>query len=113
MITENDPICSLQARMDGIPVVRLADVLSDIDIFVPTTGNKDIFMVQDMPKMKNNAIVGNIVHFDNEIDMAVLESFDGIKSFNIKPQVDKFVFPNGKCIIVLAEGRLLNLGCAT
>eukprot|EP01084_Bolivina_argentea_P046221 85125_1 len=113
MITEIDPICALQACMEGIPVVRLADVVSDIDIFVTTTGNKDIIMVQDMQKMKNNAIVGNIGHFDNEIDMAGLESFDGIKRVNIKPQVDKFVFPNGKGIIVLAEGRLLNLGCAT
>eukprot|EP01083_Nonionella_stella_P214738 773501_1 len=89
MITESDPICALQACMEGIPVVRLADVVSDIDIFVTTTWNKDIIMVQDMQKKKNNSIVCNIGHFDNEIDMAVIESFDGIKRVNINTQVDK------------------------
>mmetsp|Transcript_73244 Transcript_73244/g.65929 ORF Transcript_73244/g.65929 Transcript_73244/m.65929 type:complete len:487 (-) Transcript_73244:486-1946(-) len=113
MVTEVDPICALQACMEGIPVVELKDVVSDIDIFVTATGNKDIIMVDDMVKMKNNAIVGNIGHFDNEIDMAGLEGYKGIKRDNIKPQVDKYNFPDGHGIIILAEGRLLNLGCAT
>merc|ERR1712233_225242 len=108
-----DPICALQACMEGIPVVRLEDVVSDVDIFVTATGNKDIIMAKDMQKMKNNAIVGNIGHFDNEIDMEGLEKFDGIKRNNIKPQVDQWIFPDGHAIIILAEGRLLNLGCAT
>eukprot|EP01084_Bolivina_argentea_P035729 66211_1 len=112
-ISEVDPICALQACMEGISVVTLNDVVSDIDIFVTTTGNKDIIMVDQMNKMKNNAIVGNIGHFDNEIDMAGLEHFKGIKKINIKPQVDRWVFPDGHAIIILAEGRLLNLGCAT
>eukprot|EP00488_Nonionellina_sp_1-RS-2012_P002945 TRINITY_DN596_c0_g1_i6.p1 TRINITY_DN596_c0_g1~~TRINITY_DN596_c0_g1_i6.p1 ORF type:complete len:378 (+),score=110.04 TRINITY_DN596_c0_g1_i6:167-1300(+) len=112
-ISEIDPICALQACMEGIRVVQLDDVISDIDIFVTTTGNKDIIMVSDMAKMKNNAIVGNIGHFDNEIDMLGLETYQAIKRINIKPQVDKWVFPSGNGIIVLAEGRLLNLGCAT
>merc|ERR1719379_224831 len=113
MVTEVDPICALQACMEGIPVVRLDDVVSDIDIFVTATGNKDIIMAADMKRMKNNAIVGNIGHFDNEIDMDGLEKTKGIKRINIKPQVDKYVFEDGHGIIVLAEGRLLNLGCAT
>merc|ERR1719192_1513197 len=112
MITEVDPICALQACMEGFQVVRLNDVIGVADIFVTTTGNKDIIMVDQMKKMKNNAIVGNIGHFDNEIDMAGLEK-SGAKRLNIKPQVDKFTFNNNKSIIVLAEGRLLNLGCAT
>merc|ERR1719412_1889675 len=113
MVTEVDPICALQACMEGIPVVRMADVIGEIDIFVTATGNKDIIMAKDMAKMKNNAIVGNIGHFDNEIDMEGLEKTKGIKRINIKPQVDKYVFEDGKGIIILAEGRLLNLGCAT
>ena len=113
MISEIDPICALQACMEGFRIVRLGDVVSDVDIFVTTTGNKGIIMVDDMVKMKNNAIVGNIGHFDNEIDMAGLEAYPGIKHINIKPQVDRFVFPDGHGVIVLAEGRLLNLGCAT
>merc|ERR1719189_2725915 len=113
MVTEVDPICALQACMEGIPVVRMADVVGDIDIFVTATGNKDIIMASDMEKMKNNAIVGNIGHFDNEIDMEGLESTKGVKRINIKPQVDKYVFEDGHGIIILAEGRLLNLGCAT
>merc|ERR1719242_753234 len=113
MVTEIDPICALQATMEGFQVVRLNDVLGEVDIFVTTTGNKDIIMVDHMLKMKNNAIVGNIGHFDNEIDMAGLESYPGVKRLNIKDQVDKWTFPSGKSIIVLAEGRLLNLGCAT
>jgi len=112
-VAEIDPICALQAVMEGIAVERLADVVSDIDIFVTATGNKDIIMAADMAKMKNNAIVGNIGHFDNEIDMAGLEAMEGTKKNEIKPQVDRWVFPDGHGVIVLAEGRLLNLGCAT
>merc|ERR1711997_598405 len=99
--------------MEGIPVVELKTVVSDIDIFVTATGNKGIIMVEDMAKMKNNAIVGNIGHFDNEIDMAGLEKTEGIKRIKIKPQCDRWEFPDGHGVIVLAEGRLLNLGCAT
>jgi adenosylhomocysteinase len=115
LIAEVDPICALQATMEGYQVARLKDVVSEVDIFVTTTGNKGIIMVEDMQKMKPNAIVGNIGHFDNEIDMAGLMKFEGIKHTNIKPQVDKWTFPgeNGTSVIVLAEGRLLNLGCAT
>jgi len=113
MITEVDPICALQACMEGFQVVKLNDVIGEADIFVTTTGNKDIIMLDQMKKMKNNAIVGNIGHFDNEIDMAGLEK-SGAKRLNIKPQVDKFTFPDtNRSIIILAEGRLLNLGCAT
>jgi adenosylhomocysteinase len=112
-VTEIDPICALQAAMEGFRVVRLASVVSDIDIFVTATGNKDIIMAADMAKMKNNAIVSNIGHFDNEIDVSGLEKFPGIKRCNIKPQVDRYVFPDGHGIILLAEGRLMNLGCAT
>merc|ERR1719384_981816 len=111
-VTEVDPICALQACMEGIEVVRLNDVIGEVDIFVTTTGNKDIIMLDQMKKMKNNAIVGNIGHFDNELDMDGLYK-SGAKRLNIKPQVDKFTFANGKSIIILAEGRLLNLGCAT
>lgn len=110
-VTEVDPICALQAAMEGFSVVRLETVVSIGDIFITTTGNKDIIMTADMAKMKNNAIVGNIGHFDNEIDMENL--YKATTRQNIKPQVDKFVFPDGHGVIVLAEGRLLNLGCAT
>lgn len=113
MITEIDPICALQACMEGYRVVILEEQLADVDIFVTTTGNKGIIMAEHMAKMKNNAIVGNIGHFDNEIDMAGLEGWKGIQRITIKPQVDRFVFPDGHGVIVLAEGRLLNLGCAT
>merc|ERR1712199_79846 len=113
LITEIDPICALQACMEGFQVVKMESVLHEIDIFTTTTGNKDIITVEHMKKMKNNAIVGNIGHFDNEIDMEGLEGFKGIKVENIKPQVDRFEFPDGHGIIVLASGRLLNLGCAT
>jgi len=113
VVTEIDPICALQATMEGFQVVTLNDVVGDADIFITTTGNKDIIMVSDMVKMKNNAIVGNIGHFDNEIDMAGLEKYPGVKHLNIKPQVDKWTFPTGKSVVILAEGRLLNLGCAT
>merc|ERR1711966_546776 len=110
-VTEIDPICALQACMEGFTVSTLEDVVSTADIFVTTTGNKGILMADTMAKMKNNAIVGNIGHFDNEIDMAGLEKV--AKKINIKPQVDRFVFPDGHGITVLAEGRLCNLGCAT
>jgi adenosylhomocysteinase len=110
-VTEVDPICALQAAMEGFSVVRLSSVISKGDIFITTTGNKDIIMASDMAQMKNNAIVGNIGHFDNELDMENL--MKQTTRVNIKPQVDRFVFPDGKGIIVLAEGRLLNLGCAT
>merc|ERR1711907_495966 len=110
-VTEVDPICALQASMEGFSVVTLQTALPWADIFITTTGNFNIIMAADMAKMKNNAIVGNIGHFDNEIDMEGL--MKATKRENIKPQVDKFVFPDGHGIIVLAEGRLLNLGCAT
>merc|ERR1712113_438111 len=113
IIAEIDPICALQACMEGYQVTTLESVVGEIDIFVTTTGNFNIITLEHMKKMKNNAIVGNIGHFDNEIDMAGLEGFEGIKVDNIKPQVDRFVFPNGTGVIVLASGRLLNLGCAT
>lgn len=99
--------------MEGFQVARVDDVIEDVDIIVTTTGNKDILMADQMAKMKNNAIVGNIGHFDNEIDMAGLYKTPGIKKVDIKPQVARYVFPDGHGIIVLAEGRLLNLGCAT
>merc|ERR1711975_114351 len=113
LVTEIDPINALQACMEGYQVTTIEKVVGEIDIFVSTTGNFNIITVEHMKKMKNNAIVGNIGHFDNEIDMAGLESVSGIKVENIKPQVDRYVFPNGNGIIVLASGRLLNLGCAT
>jgi adenosylhomocysteinase len=113
LVSEVDPICALQACMDGFQVVRIADVLEEVDIFITATGNKGILMAADMAKMKNNAIVGNIGHFDNEIDMAGLMAYPGVVRENIKPQVDRYVFPDGHGVIVLAEGRLLNLGCAT
>jgi adenosylhomocysteinase len=113
MVAEIDPICALQAAMEGYQIVRLKDVVSEVDIIITTTGNKGIVMAEDMQKMKNNAIVGNIGHFDNEIDMAGLQKVPGIKKIDIKPQVARWQFSDGHGIIVLAEGRLLNLGCAT
>merc|ERR1711900_107556 len=113
LITECDPICALQACMEGFEVVTMEQVVSEIDIFVSSTGNFNIITLEHMKKMKNNAIVGNIGHFDNEIDMDGLEAFPGIKVENIKPQVDRFAFPDGHGVIVLASGRLCNLGCAT
>ena len=112
IITEIDPICALQAAMEGYQVTTLEDVISTADIFITATGNKNIVTVEDMAKMKDKAIVGNIGHFDNEIDMAGLKK-NGIKRINIKPQYDEFVFPDGHSVMILAEGRLLNLGCAT
>jgi len=110
-VTEVDPICALQACMEGYQVVTLDDVVSTADVFITTTGNKDIITCEHMRKMKNNAIVGNIGHFDNEIQMAELEA--ATTRMNIKPQCDKYIFPDNHGVIVLAEGRLLNLGCAT
>jgi len=110
-VTEIDPICALQACMEGFTVTTLDEIVGVADIFITTTGNKGILMADTMAKMKNNAIVGNIGHFDNEIDMDGLMKIT--KRDNIKPQVDRFIFQDGKAIIVLAEGRLLNLGCAT
>merc|ERR1712110_108661 len=113
LITEIDPICALQACMEGFQVVAMDSVVGEIDIFTSATGNFNIITLDHMKKMKNNAIVGNIGHFDNEIDMAGLEKFEGIQVESIKPQVDRFLFPDGHGVIVLASGRLLNLGCAT
>ncbi len=112
IITEIDPICALQAAMEGYQVTTLEDVVSTADIFITATGNKDIITTDHMARMKDKAIVGNIGHFDNEIDMAGLKKA-GIERINIKPQYDEFVFPDGHSVMVLAEGRLLNLGCAT
>ena len=113
IVTEIDPICALQASMQGYEVRRLDDVVDKADIFITCTGNKDIITATHMSRMKHQAIVGNIGHFDNEIDMAGLIKFPGVEKINIKPQVDKWVFPDGHAIIVLSEGRLLNLGNAT
>jgi adenosylhomocysteinase len=113
VVTEVDPICALQAVMDGHQVVTLEDVVETADIFVTATGNKDVITADHMARMKHQAIVGNIGHFDNEIDMAGLAKIDGVERVNVKPQVDKWVFPDGRAIIVLSEGRLLNLGNAT
>jgi adenosylhomocysteinase len=113
IVTEIDPICALQAAMDGFEVATLEDVLPTADIFVTATGNYNIITAEHMSRMKHQAIVGNIGHFDNEIDMAGLARLPGIKRTNIKPQVDEWTFPDGHAVIVLSEGRLLNLGNAT
>jgi adenosylhomocysteinase len=113
VITEIDPICALQACMEGYDVKTLEDVVEVADIFITTTGNKDIIMAEDMARMKHQAIVGNIGHFDNEIDVAGLAKVPGVERINIKPQVDEWVFADGHSIILLSEGRLLNLGNAT
>ena len=113
IVTEIDPICALQAAMQGYQVAPLDDVVEQADIFITATGNKNIITAEHMARMKHQAIVGNIGHFDNEIDMAGLAGLDGIRKINIKPQVDEWVFPDGHAIIVLSEGRLLNLGNAT
>ena len=113
VVTEVDPICALQAAMEGFQVTTLEDILPEADIIITTTGNKDIITAAHMAGMKHQAIVGNIGHFDNEIDMAGLAKTPGIERVNIKPQVDKWVFPDGHAIIILSEGRLLNLGNAT
>ena len=113
VVTEVDPICALQAAMEGYEVVRLEDVMATADIFITATGNKDIITAQHMARMKHQAIVGNIGHFDNEIDMAGLQQMSDVQRVNIKPQVDEYIFPDGHSVIVLSEGRLLNLGNAT
>ncbi|QWC84051.1 adenosylhomocysteinase [Nocardioidaceae bacterium] len=113
IVTEIDPICALQAVMDGYQVTTLEDVLGEADIVITATGNKDVVTAEQMSRMKHQAIVANIGHFDNEIDMAGLENFGGIERTNIKPQVDLFTFPGGNAVIILSEGRLMNLGNAT
>ena len=113
VITEIDPICALQAAMEGYQVVTMEDVVQTADIFITATGNKGIITAAHMARMKDKAIVGNIGHFDNEIDMAGLKKISGIKRVEIKPQYDEWVFPDGHSVMILAEGRLLNLGCAT
>jgi adenosylhomocysteinase len=113
VITEIDPICALQAAMEGYQVLTLDDVVSTADVFVTATGNTGIITAQHMARMKDKAIVGNIGHFDDEIDMAGLKKVPGIAKTNIKPQYDMWTFPDGHSVLVLAEGRLLNLGCAT
>src|SRR5204862_1975752 len=112
-VAEIDPICALQAAMEGFEVTTVDDVIATADIFITCTGNKDIITAAHMAKMKDKAIVGNIGHFDNEIDMAGLKKLPGIKRVNIKPQYDEWRFPDGHSVMILAEGRLLNLGCAT
>ncbi len=112
-VSEIDPICALQAYMSGYPVRTVEDMLPYADIYVTTTGNRDIITAEHMSKMKDQAIVCNIGHFDNEIQMAQLSQIPGIQKLEIKPQVDKWIFPDGHCIYILAEGRLVNLGCAT
>ncbi len=113
IVTEIDPICALQALMEGYEVKRVEDALDYADIYVTTTGNKNIITLEHMKQMKNNAIVGNIGHFDNEIEMIAVERDASVSRENIKPQVDRWIFADGHGVIVLAEGRLLNLGCAT
>ena len=113
VVTEIDPICALQASMEGFEVKTLESVVSKADIFVTSTGNKDIITAAHMGQMKHNAIVSNIGHFDNEIDMAGLKKVSGIRKVNIKPQYDEWIFPDGHSVLILAEGRLMNLGCAT
>ena len=113
IVTEIDPICALQAALEGYQVTTLEDVVDVADIFISATGNKNVITVEHMSRMKDKAIVANIGHFDNEIDMAGLKKVEGMKRINIKPQYDEFVLPNGRSILILAEGRLMNLGCAT
>ncbi len=113
IVTEIDPICALQASMEGYQVLLMEDVIDKADLVVTTTGNNDIVTLEHMQSMKDGAILCNIGHFDTEIQMARLNAFPGIKIVNIKPQVDKYIFPDGKSLIILAEGRLVNLGCAT
>ena len=113
VVTEIDPICALQAAMEGYEVTTLERVVDKADIFVTATGNRDVISAGHMQMMKHNAVVANIGHFDNELDMAGLARYPGVRRINIKPQVDEWVFPDGHSVIVLAEGRLVNLGCAT
>jgi adenosylhomocysteinase len=113
IVTEIDPICALQAAMQGYEVATLEDFVERADIFITATGNLNIVTAEHMARMKDKAIIGNIGHFDNEVDMAGLAKVKGIKQVNIKPQYDEWVFPDGHSVLILAEGRLLNLGCAT
>lgn len=113
MVSEIDPICALQAAMEGYRVVRVEDTLGKADIYVTTTGNRDVITIEHMKKMRDQAILCNIGHFDSEIQVDALKSFKGIKHTPIKPQVDKYTFPDGHSLFLLAEGRLVNLGCAT
>ena len=113
IVTEIDPICALQAAMEGYAVRTIEDVIAEGDIFVTATGNKDVITAEHMSKMKDLAVVCNIGHFDNEIQVDNLINWPGIKRINIKPQVDRYIFPDGHSVILLAEGRLVNLGCAT
>ncbi len=113
IVTEIDPICALQAAMEGFEVTTIENALSDGNIYVTTTGNKDVITIEHLAKMKDQAIVCNIGHFDNEIQVDKLNAYKGIEIVNIKPQVDKYIFPEGHAIYLLAEGRLVNLGCAT
>jgi adenosylhomocysteinase len=113
LVTEIDPICALQASMEGYEVTTVEEALAEGDIYVTCTGNRDVITIDHMEKMKDQAIVCNIGHFDNEIQVEKLEKYPGIKEMNIKPQVDKFTFPDGHDIILLSRGRLVNLGNAT
>ncbi len=113
IITEIDPICALQAAMEGFEVTTMEEAVKEGNIFVTTTGNKDVITIEHLAAMKDQSIVCNIGHFDNEIQVDKLENYPGIQKINIKPQVDKYIFPNGRAIFLLAEGRLVNLGCAT
>jgi adenosylhomocysteinase len=113
LVTEIDPICALQGAMEGFEITTMEEAVKEGNIFVTTTGNKDVITIEHMAAMKDESIVCNIGHFDNEIQVAQLENYPGIKKINIKPQVDKYIFPDGHCIYLLAEGRLVNLGCAT
>jgi adenosylhomocysteinase len=113
IVTEIDPICALQAAMEGFEVTTVEDVVDTADLFITATGNRDVITADHMARMKDKAIVGNIGHFDNEIDMAGLRKIPGMERINIKPQYDEFRFPDGHSVMILAEGRLLNLGCAT
>ncbi|MFZ4484735.1 MAG: adenosylhomocysteinase, partial [Chthoniobacterales bacterium] len=113
IVTEIDPINALQAAMEGYEVTTIEDTLGRADIYVTTTGNKDVITADHMAKMKDQAVIANIGHFDNEIQVDKLNNLAGVKKVNIKPQLDKYVFPNGRELFLLAEGRLVNLGCAT
>ncbi len=113
IVTEIDPICALQASMEGFKVTTIEDALAEGDVYVTTTGNRDIIRIEHIEKMKDAAIICNIGHFDNEIQVDKLKHFPGIKLVNIKPQVDKYIFPDGHSVLLLADGRLVNLGCAT
>jgi adenosylhomocysteinase len=113
LVTEIDPICALQAAMEGFEVLTTEEALPEGNIYVTTTGNLGVITIDHLAKMKDQAIVCNIGHFDNEIQVEELENFPGMKKINIKPQVDKYLFPDGHAIFLLAEGRLVNLGCAT